>query len=174
MSSNDALSPRDRWARLRYAIVGGLLAAPPKSGELRPRLQELAKQAYRHPLRDEEICFGYSTLERWWYCCKNATDPVAALREYPRSHAGRVRSLTPTAIEALTALYREHPNWSAQLLTDNLKAVLAEREPGRGAPSYSSVRRYLKAWGMFKRPRAYGRGERGALERGRAGAESHR
>lgn len=153
MSSNDALSPRDRWARLRYAIVGGLLAAPPKGGELRPRLKELARQAYRHPLRDEEIRFGYSTLERWWYCCKKATDPVAALREYPRSHAGRVRSLTPTAIEALTALYREHPNWSAQLLTDNLKAVLAEREPGRGAPSYSSVRRYLKARGMFKRPR---------------------
>jgi hypothetical protein len=28
---------RDRWARLRFAIIGPLLAAPPLKGELRAR-----------------------------------------------------------------------------------------------------------------------------------------
>lgn len=151
MSSNDPLSSRDRWARLRFAIVGPLLAAPPKCGELRPLLRELAKKTYRHPLGDQPIRFGYSTLERWWYCCKNAEDPVAALREYPRSHGGRRPSLSSTAIEVLRTHYGANPNWSAQLHADNLRAVLLEREPDTRIPSYSSVRRYLKAQGLFRR-----------------------
>lgn len=153
MSSNDALLSRDRWARLRFSIIGPLLAAPPKGGELRAQLQELAGKTYRHPLTGEAIRFGYSSLERWFYLARKSDDPVAALRERPRSHAGRLRSLSPTAIQILIAQYREHPNWSAQLHADNLRAALAEHEPGKPAPSYPSVRRYLKSQGLFRRPR---------------------
>ena len=31
-----------RWARLRFEIIGALLASPPKPGELQARLEELA------------------------------------------------------------------------------------------------------------------------------------
>lgn len=153
LSSNDPLSPRDRWARLRFSIIGSLLAAPPKGGELRAHLKELAKKTYRHPLTGEEMRFGYSSLERWFYIARKSDDPVKALRERPRSHAGRLRSLSPAAIQLLVAQYREHPNWSALLHADNLRAALSKLEPDRSAPSYPSVRRYLKAQGLFRRPR---------------------
>jgi len=153
LSSNDPLSPRDRWARLRFSIVGALLASPPKGGELRAQLKELASKTYRHPLTAEAVRFGYSSLERWFYIARKSDDPVKALRERPRSHAGRLRSVSATAIQILTAQYREHPNWSALLHADNLRAALSQLEPDRPAPSYPSVRRYLKAQGLFRRPR---------------------
>ncbi|MFA9495724.1 MAG: 50S ribosomal protein L29, partial [Candidatus Bathyarchaeota archaeon] len=34
-------SRSDRWARFRFAIVGPLLAAPPKRGELRTELMKI-------------------------------------------------------------------------------------------------------------------------------------
>jgi len=33
----------DRWARLRFAIIGPLLAAPPATGELKSSLESLAR-----------------------------------------------------------------------------------------------------------------------------------
>lgn len=60
-----ACSPeRDRWARLRFSIIGPLLAAPPSNGELQVALKSLAAKTWRHPLADQEIRFGVSTLER--------------------------------------------------------------------------------------------------------------
>jgi len=37
-----------RWARLRFSIIGPLLAAPPEHGELAAKIAELAAQSYRH------------------------------------------------------------------------------------------------------------------------------
>jgi len=151
LNANDRVLARDRWARLRFSIVGGLLAQPPKKAQLRARLKELAKKAWRHPLTGQDIRFGYSTLERWFYAAKKTEDPLKALRERPRANAGRLRSLTPLAVTILTAQYREHPNWTALLHADNLKAALRDAEPDKSAPSYPSVRRYLKAHGLFRR-----------------------
>ena len=39
-----------RWARFRFSIVGPLLSAPPKSGELQRALDELSKKYWRHPI----------------------------------------------------------------------------------------------------------------------------
>ena len=151
MSSNDPLPLRDRWSRLRFAIVGSLLAAPPKGGELQAALRALAQKTWTHPKTGEPVRFGSSTIERWFYTARDKDDPVRALRERPRRSAGKTKSLSPFAIETLTALYQSNPNFSAQLLTDNLRVVLADAEPERGAPSYSSVRRFLKARGMRKK-----------------------
>jgi hypothetical protein len=63
--SEDGLAQRDRWARLRFAIIGPLLAAPPAAGELRGHLNALAAKTWRHPFTGLEIRFGVSTLERW-------------------------------------------------------------------------------------------------------------
>ncbi len=152
MSSDDPLLLRDRWSRLRFAIIGSLLVAPPKGGELKAALQELSKKSWEHPRTKELVRFGYSTIEKWFYTARDKDDPVGALRERSRGTAGRLRSLSAQAIEALSALYHANTNWSAKLLADNLRVVLAQKEPDRPAPSYPSVRRYLKARGMRRRP----------------------
>ena len=47
MGTGDDARERARWARLRFAIIGPLLAAPPAPGELGPRLRELAARTWR-------------------------------------------------------------------------------------------------------------------------------
>jgi putative transposase len=142
---------RDRWARLRFSIVGPLLAAPPGAGELHVALLTLSAKTWRHPSTGMPIQFSVSTVERWFYAARDgAVDPVAALKTQVRLDAGRQRGLSPALIEALRAQYRDHPGWSAQLHYDNLHAALGADQP---LPSYSTVRRYLKAQGLFKRAR---------------------
>jgi putative transposase len=153
-ANNPEGGDRDRWARLRFAIIGPLLAAPPEAGELQQTLKRLAAQPWRHPVSGEVVRFGVSTLERWYYAAKNApSDPVTALRRSVRSDAGEQRSLAPGLRAQLQAQYQAHPSWTAQLHYDNL-AVLAAEPPVVGPlPSYTSVRRYLKAQGLFRQPR---------------------
>ena len=152
MSSHDPVLLRDRWARLRFVVVGPLLVAPPKGGELKAALTELSKKFWEHPRTKERVRFGYSTLEKWFYLAKATDDPVGALRERPRGTAGRTKVLSAAAIEALRTLYFANTNWSAKLLVDNLRVVMAEAEPDRPAPSYATVCRYLKRHGLRRRP----------------------
>jgi hypothetical protein len=65
---NDRFDPadRDRWARLRFAIIGPLLAAPPAKGELRAALRDLSLRTWRHPVSGVPLRFGVSTIERWY------------------------------------------------------------------------------------------------------------
>ena len=109
---------RDRWARLRFAIIGPLLAAPPAKGELQDALRALSRRTWEHPTTGSPIQFGKSTLERWFYAARRASqDPVAVLKTKVRSDAGRHRMLSPRLIEAIHAQYRDHPSWSVQLHT---------------------------------------------------------
>ena len=142
---------RDRWARLRFSIIGPLLAAPPAPRELSGALTVLAAKAWRHPLSGLDVRFGVSTLERWYYTARAAKDPVAALKNRRRGDIGRFKSLTPAAIATLTTQYREHSGWTAQLHFDNLRAALAGSDSP--LPSYPTIRRYLKAQGMFRQAR---------------------
>jgi len=143
------LPQRDRWARLRFAIIGPLLASPPPAGELRAALADLAAKTWRHPFTGLDLRFGVSTLERWFYAAKNAADPVVALRNQVRRDIGRFPSLSTEAVEALTAQYHQHAGWTAQLHYDNLRVTL--KAAGVKCPSYASVRRYLKAHGLVRR-----------------------
>ena len=152
---------RDRWARLRFSIIGPLFAAPPAAGELHTSLAALAAKSWRHPINGTEIRFSVSTLERWYYAAKAARDPVAALRERVRGHAGRFPSVSPQVIQTLATQYREHPGWSMQLQFDNLRAALAGGEAH--VPSYPTIRRYLMAKGMFRQARAK-RATEGAIQ----------
>jgi transposase InsO family protein len=139
---------RDRWARLRFSIIGPLLAAPPPEGELQVAFKSLAAKSWRHPLADKEISFGVSTLERWYYAAKSAIDPVAALKNRLRDDVGRFPSLLPRAIQVLHDQYHEHPGWTMQLHADNLRVALANSDVT--VPSYPTIRRYLVAQGMFR------------------------
>lgn len=102
----------DRWARLRFAIIGPLLAAPPPSGELRKTLVALARQNWKHPVNGTAIRFSVPTLERWFYAARKARDPVAALRREVREDAGRFRALSAAVIQALEAQYHQHSGWT--------------------------------------------------------------
>jgi len=147
-------SVQERWARLRFAVVGPLLSAPPAAGELARELTRLAKKLWRHPVSGEPVRFARSTIERWYYAARaESSDPVTVLRRRVRSDAGQARSVSPELAQAMRAQYREHPAWSYQLHVDNLR-VLAGQHPEWGAlPSYHTLRRWMKAHGLFKRRR---------------------
>ncbi|MGH8269806.1 MAG: IS481 family transposase, partial [Steroidobacteraceae bacterium] len=145
MSSEDDPLKRDRWARLRFAIIGSLLAAPPAPGDLQAALNELAARTWRHPLTGLEVRFGASTIQRWYYAARSNTNPMEVLRNQVRSDIGSFPSVRPEAAEALRVLYDQHSSWNAKLLHDNLQVVLAGSDPPVPCPSYPSVRRYLKA-----------------------------
>ncbi len=141
-------SQRDRWARLRFSIIGPLLAAPPQAGDLQEALGLLVAKVWRHPTSGLDVTFGLSTLQRWYYAARLADDPVAALKDRLRGGINRFPSLSQSVIDTLTLQYREHPGWTAQLHFDNLCAALkASAVP---VASYPTVRRYLKAKGMFR------------------------
>lgn len=137
---------RDRWARLRFAVVGPLLAAPPEPGQVRELITALAAKRWRHPVTGDDVQFGRSTVERWFYRARKAAhDPVASLRDRKRP-SGAGASLSPQAVQAIRAQYREHPGWTCQLHVDNLKVTLGPAN----LPSYTTVRRYLRAQGLSR------------------------
>ena len=169
--SNDSSIARshEQWARLRFSVVGPLLAAPPQRGELQARLQELADQKWRHPISGQWVQFGFSTIEGWYYTALLAKrDPVAALERKARSDQGQHPSVSEQLREVLTLQYQQHPSWSYKLHADNL-TTLVQQQPALGAaPSYASVLRFMKAQGWFKRPR------RGPVHSPGAQATEHR
>lgn len=152
----------ERWARFRFGVVGQLLAAPPAAGELHAQLRLLAARSWRHPVTGQPVRFGVSTIERWYYAARAARDPVRALARRPRSDQGTHPAISAQAAEWLSTQYRQHPSWSYQLHADNLAARL-EADPASGPiPSYASVKRFLQAHGMIKRPRRGPAGSPGA------------
>ncbi|MCU0894490.1 MAG: DDE-type integrase/transposase/recombinase [Rhodospirillales bacterium] len=153
-ATSTPISSPERWAHLRFSVVGPLLASPPIRGQLRARLRALADQAWRHPTSGQWMHFGVSTIERWYYRALRAKqDPVGVLRRQVRADAGTFPALPAALGEKLVTQYRAHPQWSYQLHADNLAAV-ATKEPALGScPGYACVRRFLKARGLFPRPR---------------------
>ena len=149
---NENGSGPQHWAHLRFAVVGPLLAAPPGKGELKAALQELTEKSWRHPVSEQLVRFGFSTIERWYYRARRERrDPVGVLRRKLRRDLGRQSAIGEDQQGVLLAQYREHPTWSVQLHTDNLRArVLADPSLGT-APSYASVRRFLRRRGLRKR-----------------------
>ena len=154
MNSNDASEHRDRWARLRFAVVGPLLASPAPAGQLRAELERLAEREWEHPCGKGPVRFATSTIERWYYQARAAdNDPVGALKRRPRADAGRQRAMSPALVEALREQYRAHPSWSAQLHHENL-AARVEADPELGPmPSYATLTRAMRARGLVRQRR---------------------
>jgi transposase InsO family protein len=141
----------DRWARLRFTIIGRLLAAPPPKGQLRAAIKTLAQNSWRHPVNGTVIRFSFATVERWYYAARHANDPVAALRRRTRDDAGAFRQLSAALIQALSTQYRAHPGWTVQLHYDNLRAASEQKPALRPLSSYSTIRRYMKARGYHRK-----------------------
>ena len=156
------------WARFRFSVVGSLLSSPPARGALKTAIRDLAAKTWSHPVTGRDVHFSTVTIECWYYIARRKhDDPVAALRRAVRKDRGKITLAAPLA-EQLVLQYRGHQDWSYQLHYDNL-AALAKADPTLGPlPSYSTVKRYMQAQGMMRRPRLQFRerpGEARAQER---------
>jgi transposase InsO family protein len=150
MPPKDDTPVRVRWARLRFQIIGALLASPPEDGELHRRLAELAARMWTHPTTGEAVRFSFKTIERWFYAARGAADPIAVLARKVPAHAGTHPRVSVPLAEAIGRQYREHPRWTFQLHYDNLKA-LAQEDPRLGSlPCYATVRRYMRQQGLLR------------------------
>ncbi|MGA7538748.1 MAG: IS481 family transposase [Steroidobacteraceae bacterium] len=157
-------SAHERWAQLRFSVIGQLLAAPPKRGELQRELKALAARTWRHPVSGKPVRFGLSTIERWLRQARRENrDPVGVLRRKVRSDAGVQDSVSLAVREALRTQYAAHPSWSTQLHYDNLRARSERNATLKPVPSYSSIRRFFRSQGWRKRRRLTTRDTAGAL-----------
>jgi putative transposase len=153
----------ERWAHLRFSVIGQLLAAPPPKGELKAALQALAGRTWQHPTTGAPVRFGLSTIERWYYrAARERADPVGVLRRKVRVNAGRQHAVSDAVRQAVLAQYAAHKSWSVQLHYDNLVALAETRPDLRPLPSYPTLRRFMRANGLDKRRRLTPRRSDGA------------
>jgi putative transposase len=153
MSDKKVSRPHDRWAHLRFSIVGSLLAAPPSHGELRAELEKLSQKEWLHPIESRPVQFGVSTIERWYYAARAAdNDPVGILRRIVRKDSGQHPSLSEDSRQAIEMQYKAHRNWSFLLHYDNLRALAATGARHLSIPSYSTILRYMKDHAFFPKP----------------------
>ena len=146
-------SHHDAHARFRFSVIGPLLSAPPKQGELRAALRELAARSWKHPITGEATRHGFSTIERWYYTARDAQNPVEALRRAVRRDTGRRPSISAAFDQAARAQYSSDPDWTRQLHYDNLRVAI-ENDPSLGPlPSYQSFVRHMNATGLVRKRR---------------------
>jgi putative transposase len=148
----------ERWAHLRFSIVGSLLASPPAPGELRAEIERLAERPWRHPQSGNLVRFAASTIERWYYAARAGANPVAALRRKLREDSGRSVAITDNLARILRRQYEEHPSWSFKLHLDNLVAWIESASELGSPPSYPTLRRFMVAQGMRPRRKRRQRG----------------
>ena len=152
-SEKSTAPPPMAWARLRFLVVGGLLACPPPKGELAEAVAALAARTWPSPSDPKrEVRFGASTIERWYYQARTAADPVAVLARRTRKDAGRDKATHPLLIEELARQYGGNSNWSFKLHYDNLIEIAKRDPPKYGPPpSYPTMRRLMQRRGWLRR-----------------------
>lgn len=150
MGTEQDLPRAQRWARMRFAVIGPLLADPPAAGALRARWHELAAQTWTHPVHGRPVRFSLGSIRRWYYACRDRLDPTTALCRASRRDRGHSRRLDASSIAALTRSYHTWPSWSYLLHYDNFLAGL-NPEQRRSPPSYATVRRCMRQQGLIPR-----------------------
>jgi putative transposase len=142
-----------QWARFRFSVVGSLLSSPPARGSLKTAIRCLAAKTWSHPTSGRDVHLAATTIERWYYAARRRhDDPVGALRRAVRKDRGKISLAAPLA-ERLILQHHDHRDWSYQLHYDNL-AALVKVEPALGRlPSYATIKRYMQAHGLVKKPR---------------------
>jgi putative transposase len=97
-------------------------------------------------------------VHNWYYrALKERSDPVGVLRRKLRTDAGQQPAMSDAVRQVVLAQYAAHKNWSIQLHHDNLMALAETRPDLNPAPSYATLRRFLKANGLDKRRRVTSR-----------------
>lgn len=150
MANDDDTPARVRWARLRFSIIGPLLAASPEQGELKVRIEELAARSWRHPTTGEATRFSFKSIERWFYSARGKADPMAELARKVHRHAGTHPSVSTALAEAIERQHRDHPRWSFRLHRDNLVALAREDPRIAPVPGYATICRYMKHHALLR------------------------
>jgi len=141
------------WAHFRFSVVGSLLSSPPARGALKVAIRSLAAKTWTHPVTGRDVHFAAATIERWYYTARRERDdPVGVLRRAVRKDCGKV-SLMPALASRLFQQYRDHKHWTYQLHYDNLAALVTADSKLGPLRSYSTVRRFMKANGLLRKPR---------------------
>ena len=158
MTKKKVRSTATVWAHFRFSVIGSLLSAPPARGELKTDIQLLADKSWTHPVHGQQVKFAAATIERWYYTARRERDdPVGVLERAVRKDAGQV-TLPAKLAGQLRAQHRRHPHWSYKLHYDNL-AARVKHDPALGPlRSYSTVRRYMQAHGLARKPRSRPKG----------------
>jgi transposase InsO family protein len=153
MTKDTPRSTATLWAHFRFSVVGGLLSSPCARGELKSAIRLLAAKTWTHPVTGREVRFSAVTIERWFYTARaQRDDPVRVLQRAMRKDCGRI-TLPSALAKYLFAQYQQHPHWSYQLHYDNLAALVKSDGSLGSLRSYSTVRRYMQAHGLVRRPR---------------------
>ena len=141
------------WARFRFSVVGSLLSSPPARERSRSAVGSLAAKTWSHPVTGRDVQFSAVTIERWYYTARcHRDDPVASCAAPCAMTAARSPWPRPSRSDFILQ-YRDHPDWSYQLHYDNL-AALVKADPSLGPlRSYSTVKRYMQAHGLMRKPR---------------------
>ncbi len=156
---------RRKLAQFRLSVIGPLLSVPPDKGHLQKELESIAERLYFHPIKKVWNKFGVSTIERWYYRARDADDPIEALSRKIRGDAGKSYALTPAQLVELQKQYNQFPHWSYKLHSDNLAALVAEKQLLGAAPSYATIVRRMKEQGWYKKPKARTAGQKKAALR---------
>lgn len=98
-----------RWARLRFQIIGQLLAAPPEAGDLAARIAELSARSRRNPTTGEVVRFSAKAIDRWFYATRGKDEPIRALERKVPKHAGSHQSVSAAVAVEIARLRRDHP-----------------------------------------------------------------
>jgi transposase InsO family protein len=166
MDDGDDAKAARQLGLLRFAIIGDLLAAPPERGTLTAALRVLAERTWSLP-DHTPVRFGFSTIEGWYYSSRYAADPVATLTSRPRSDRGSRRVMDEQLLDELRKQYSLYPSWTVKLHWSNLAALVRRKYPDayNKPPSYTTVRRTMRAQGWMRQRQLKTEGHRKAAER---------
>ena len=165
MSASNRGSVHERWAHLRFSVVGQLLAAPPAKGELRAEIDEARRAQLAASGHAASRCGSPASDHRTVVLpgAPGAADPVGVLRRKVRADAGQpaagVGERPPGAARAV----RGAPELDSAAPLTTTCVALAERDTAlEPVPSYSSIRRLFigaRAWRKRRRaePARHGR-----------------
>ncbi len=105
MSASKYTSIHQRWAHLRFSVIGQLLAAPPPKGELRTEIKKLAERTWQHPITGGPVRFAASTIERWLMRARRVFDVEAHPERLRRHEPDLGRTLGEALLEPHRCYY---------------------------------------------------------------------
>lgn len=152
------------WARFRFSVIGVLFSNPPERGGLRREFKNLSEKPWIHPISGEKLKVAPKTIEEWYYKAKKSANPVEVLSQKTRADAGVTRALTEREKLELLSQYTKHKSWTYKLHVDNYNANV-EKNPSIGAVrSYTTILRFMKSTGLFKKKKTRNSHRKGARE----------
>jgi transposase InsO family protein len=133
-------------ALFRSQVIGPLVCADLKRGQLRKALNELSEKIYRPPGSAINRQYHWQTLEFWYYKYKNGG--LDALKPMPRSDRGHGRALSRQQRELLLAIRQEHPDASVPLI---MRTLIEDGRLDEGLVAESTIRRLYRDYGLDRK-----------------------